>query len=328
MPNGQSFGFCQSTKHFINYSKEWNILLRLDVFVAEKANISRSNAAKLIEEGFVLVNNKAVTKTSFKVDDSLNIEILEKPKQEKALNPLQPSIVYEDDDILILNKPAGIAIHDADTLKETSIVDWLKANNFKLATNTGENREGVVHRLDKDTTGLFAIAKTNEAADSLKEQLQSREMGRYYIALVTPNLNEPKLIDAPIARHQYNRLRRSVSNDGKEAKTLFVPIKSEQKISLIGAKLYTGRTHQIRAHLAHFSRAILGDEMYGFKSFYIKIPYMLLHAGVLTLKHPRTNKEMQFFAPVSSNFANIYKEIFGEEIIDTSLLPSYFDWVL
>ncbi|MEY4505277.1 MAG: hypothetical protein RL154_1577, partial [Pseudomonadota bacterium] len=282
----------------------------------------------LIDSGLVLIGKKAVTKSSFSVNENADIEILEEPKKEKIQNLFSPTLVYEDEHIVILDKPVGIAVHAADTLKETTIVDWLKNNNFNLAQNTGIDREGIVHRLDKDTSGLLAVAKTDEAAEKLKEQLQARTMGRYYIALVMPALNETKTVDEPLARHPKNRLKRAVVSGGKEAKTLFVPINTDKNISLIAAKLYSGRTHQIRAHLAHFSRVILGDEMYGFKSFYIKIPHMMLHAGVLQLKHPIHNTELKFTSPVPYDFANAYKEIFSEKIIDTGMLPSFFDGLL
>ena len=302
--------------------------MRLDIAVSTRLSITRSSAAKLIANGCVLVNDNIATKTGLDTKESDNIIINEPVKQQKLINPLIPTIIFEDEHILILNKPAGIVVHEAPNLNETTIVDWLRLNSFSLASNTGDDRAGVVHRLDKDTSGLLAIAKTDIAAISLKEQLQTKTMGRYYMAIVTPALIDDKTVDAPLARHPKNRLKRAVISDGKSAKTAFVPINSNEKASLIGAKLYSGRTHQIRAHLAHINRYILGDSLYGFKTFYIKIPIIALHAGFMRLIHPTLQTQMEFMANPPQEFCNIYKEIFNEEIINASLLPSFFDGLL
>lgn len=301
--------------------------MRLDILISEHLSITRSNASRLIAKGCVLVDGCVALKAGLDIKDMQAVIVNEPLHKTKLYNPLEPDIIYEDEHILILNKPAGIVVHEASNLNETTIVDWLKAKNFALASNTSENREGIVHRLDKDTSGLLAIAKTNEAADGLKEQLQTKTMGRYYMAIVTPMLHESKIIDAPLARHPKNRLRRAVTKDGKPAKTLFAPIVSANNASLIAAKLYTGRTHQIRAHLAHINRYILGDFLYGFKTFYIKIPRVALHAGVMRLSHPISHIEMEFTAEPPQEFIRTFQEIFNEEIISASLLPSFFDGV-
>ncbi len=171
------------------------------------------------------------------------------------------------------------------------MLDWLTKNGFSLSTLAGEHRNGIVHRLDRDTTGVMVVAKTNEAHRILSEQLKDRSMGRYYLALINYPLKDNSIVDRPIARNPKNRFKMGIVNGGKEAKSAFLKLlQSKSLIELVAVKLYTGRTHQIRVHLGSIGRYILGDVLYGFKSKQDTINRVMLHAYKFYLIHP-TRKE-------------------------------------
>jgi 23S rRNA pseudouridine1911/1915/1917 synthase len=211
-----------------------------------------------------------------------------------------------------------LVVHSAPSVKEATLVDWLKSKNIRLSTISGEERHGIVHRIDKETSGALVIAKTNEAHQFLSKQLSDKSMGRYYLAIIDLPLKEDCEIDRKIGRNPKNRLKNSVIQNGKIAKTRFIKL-CNQKEELIACKLFTGRTHQIRVHLNSINRHIIGDELYGAKESSERI---LLHAYVLYLIHPKTKKLMQFTAPLFDDMNKKIKQICKEET-DEKLNENY-----
>ena len=278
--------------------------MRLDKYLSLKLDYSRSQITNLIKSGGVMVNNKTITKPSFKVSDDDKIEYKIKDfKEDKNYKvDFDVDIIYEDDDILVINKPSGLVVHSAPSVKEATLVDWLKSKNITLSTISGEERHGIVHRIDKETTGALVIAKNNYAHQFLSEQLQNKTMGRIYLAIIDLPLKENCEIDRPIGRNPKNRLKQAIIPNGRSAKTRFLKLCSNKE-EVIACKLFTGRTHQIRVHLASINRHIIGDELYGASKSKERI---MLHAYILYLIHPTTKKLMQFKAPL---FDDMQKKI-------------------
>jgi 23S rRNA pseudouridine1911/1915/1917 synthase len=296
--------------------------VRLDKYLSEKLEYSRNQITNLIKNGGVMVNNTTITKPSFKVSDNDKIEYEIKDFKDKKNYEVDfdIDIIYEDDDILVINKPSGVVIHSAPSVKEATLVDWLKSKNITLSTISGEERHGIVHRIDKETTGALVIAKNNYAHQFLSEQLQNKTMGRIYLAIIDLPLKENCEIDRPIGRNPKNRLKQAIVPNGRSAKTRFLKLCSNKE-EVIACKLFTGRTHQIRVHLASINRHIIGDELYGASKSENRI---MLHAYILYLIHPKTKKEMQFIAPLFEDMQQQIKtickgkenEIKAEDIID------------
>jgi len=300
--------------------------LRLDQFLSKSLDESRNQIEQLIKKGFVEVEGKTKAKSGLKLKlgDKVIVsfpDIKEEEFDKEAF--LQESawakeieIVYEDEYFMVLNKPSGVVVHDAPSVKEATLVDWLKFKGISLSTISGEERHGIVHRLDKGTSGLMVIAKTNEAHESLALQLQEKSMGRYYLAFVDLQLKEDiTVIEKPIGRNPNNRLKMGVVTNGKSAKTAFkkIAISKNEKYELIAAKLFTGRTHQIRVHLESINRHILGDSLYGFKGNLDKFKRVYLHAFGLYLQHPITNEAMNFFASPPKDMTEFYFDYFNKE---------------
>lgn len=272
---------------------------RIDKILATHLNVSRNQVEKLIEKGFVSINDKVVTKTSQKVhiDDTVSYVLPEAEQKEAIGVDFDVEILYEDEYLMVINKPKNLVVHPAPSVKEATLVDWLIQKGISLSTISGEERHGIVHRIDKDTTGALVIAKTNEAHEALSRQLEDKTMGRYYLAIIDYPLKDNLIVEANISRNSTNRLKMAIVEDGKFAKSAFAKLLlGKNSIELIAAKLYTGRTHQIRVHLAHLGRHILGDTLYGYKDK--EMPRVFLHARLIYFKHPKTNKLMEFEAPL------------------------------
>jgi len=238
-------------------------------------------------------------------------------------------VLYEDDVMMVVNKPAGLVVHPAASVKEATLVDWLIKKGISLSTISGEERHGIVHRIDKNTTGALVIAKTNEAHQKLSEQLQDKSMGRYYLALIDYPLKDSGIVEKPIGRNPNNRLKMDVRENGKEAKSAFCKLaESDKRLELIAVKLFTGRTHQIRVHLESLGRHILGDDLYGFKSKKDTINRVFLHAYKLYMLHPTTGKRMEFVAPLFPDMRDFISNKFNEgeinEKINPHIIDSYF----
>jgi 23S rRNA pseudouridine1911/1915/1917 synthase len=307
---------------------------RLDTFLSERLDVSRSQVGLLIKQGAVSVDGKTVTKAGAKLKSGQQVAVRfpeAKSTPAQAIDFDVP-ILYEDDDLLVINKPGGLTVHPAPSVKEPTLVDWLKHKGIRLSTISGEERHGIVHRLDKGTSGVMVVAKNNGAHEALSKQLQDKSMGRYYLAVISPPLKEDLvLVDKPIGRSSQNRLKMAHVSGGKEAQTLFKKLlpSRDEKNELIACKLFTGRTHQIRVHLETFSRHILGDHLYGVKSKNDKIEQILLHAYVIYFKHPSSNELCRFTAPLSDAMQRFLEKHFDMEIlyerIDETIIDSYFD---
>ncbi len=302
---------------------------RLDKFLSKELRVSRNQIEKLIKKGLVKVEKKVVKKGGVVLKPSQLVEVeLPQPSTSKPQKvDFDIEVLYEDEDILVLNKPAGVVVHPAPSVKEATLVDWLKEKKITLSTISGEERQGIVHRLDKETSGAMVVAKNNLAHQALAAQLQTREMGRYYLALITPPLKENLIVDQPIARNPKNRLKMAVVNGGRESKSAFtkIALSKDGKKELIGAKLFSGRTHQIRVHLNFLQRSILGDSLYGFKSRVDKILRVFLHSYILYLIHPKSGELMKFVAPLPKDIHSYLKQHFDMERVDEKIDPSSFD---
>ena len=254
--------------------------------------------------------------------DEVEYEIKEAEKRVAPPIDFDVEVLYEDDYLLVVNKPSGLVVHPAPSVKEPTLVDWLIHKGISLSTISGEERHGIVHRIDKETTGALVVAKTNEAHEKLSEQLQDKSMGRYYLALIDCPLKDDTVVDKPIGRNPNNRLKMDVVPHGKTAKTAFVKLaQTIYDVELIAAKLFTGRTHQIRVHLNTLGRHILGDDLYGFKTKRDKIARVNLHAYLLYLVHPKTGEKMEFVAPLFDDMTDYIAKYFDQEIVDRKINP-------
>ncbi len=304
---------------------------RLDKFLASQIDASRNQIEQLIKKEFVQVDGKTVSKTGLKlkVDQKVDVHFpqteLNPVKDEtfvkESLEGKDVKIIYEDEHILVVNKPYNLTVHDAPSVKDATLVDWLKLKNISLSTISGEERHGIVHRLDKGTSGVMVVAKTNEAHVGLSKQLEDKSMGRYYLAIIDLPLKDNIVMEKPIGRSPNNRLKMSIEANGKNAKSAFAKIQksNNEKYELIAAKLFTGRTHQIRVHLASINRHILGDNLYGFKGDLNKINRFYLHAYNLYLTHPITKKQMSFKADLPNDMNDFLNNNFQTEIINDNI---------
>jgi len=301
---------------------------RIDKILAQELDVSRNQVEKLVKDGLVSVNGKSITKTSFKVAEGDEVTYEFKEAEKRIVPPVDfdVDILYEDEYLLIVNKPSGLVVHPAPSVKEPTLVDWLIHKGISLSTISGEERHGIVHRIDKETTGALVIAKTNEAHENLSLQLQNKSMGRYYLALIDCPLKEDVIVDKPIGRNPRNRLKMDVVAHGKSAKTAFVKLsQTTHNVELIAAKLFTGRTHQIRVHLNTLGRHILGDDLYGFKTKRDKIHRVNLHAYLLYLVHPNTGEKMEFVAPLFDDMKTYMTKYFDQGEINEKINPHIMD---
>ncbi|WP_457608095.1 RluA family pseudouridine synthase [Nitratifractor sp.] len=305
---------------------------RLDKVLSEAMGQSRNQVARLIEAGAVQLEGVPVSKPGRKVEAGQHIayRLLEAPRREEMPVDFDVEVLYEDEALLVLNKPAGVVVHPAPSVKEPTLVDWLVKRGVSLSTLSGEERHGIVHRLDRETTGAIVVAKSNEAHRILAEELRRREMGRYYLALIDHPLREETSVDLPIARNLKNRLKMAVVGGGREARTDFLKLaQGARETELVAARLHSGRTHQIRVHLAHLGRHILGDELYGYRGKQGKIPRVFLHAGLLYLTHPLSGKRMEIRAPLFGDMQEYLEKNFERspwnEETTFDRLPGRFD---
>ena len=287
---------------------------RVDAYVAEKMDISRVSVQRLIEENKLLVNGKNV-KPSYKVKLSDEISIEKEEPKEIEIKPenIPVPILYEDNDIIVVNKPKGMVVHPANGNWDGTLVNAIMAIcKDSLSGIGGEIRPGIVHRLDKDTSGVIVIAKNDKAHINLSEQIKNHEVEKTYIALVRGivKVNEAT-IDMPIARSTVDRKKMAVSEKGKKAVTNFKVLKRYTKYncSLLEVKIETGRTHQIRVHLSQIGYPIIGDSVYSNGSNMWGIEGQCLHAISLKFHHPVTGKEMFIEAPLPEYFDKLIKEL-------------------
>lgn len=289
--------------------------VRLDKYLSDVLDDSRENIIKMIKTGLIVVNGQ-VAKPSYKVNIDDEIEVIgQLIAEDKTIKPmdLDLEIVYEDDDLLIVNKPTGLVVHPANGHYEDTLVNAL-IGKVKLSDVNGEFRPGIVHRLDKDTSGLMIVAKNNIAHLRLAEELQNRNIHRYYIAMVDGVIDtDTGTIDAPIARDTKNRLKMAVLHNGKSAITHFEVIKRFQNKTLIMCKLDTGRTHQIRVHLNYIGFPVVNDALYNTKVFDKKYG-QFLHAYKLSLLQPTTKQPLTVIKEIDETFAELIEQEGGAKI--------------
>jgi 23S rRNA pseudouridine1911/1915/1917 synthase len=306
---------------------------RLDTFLAQEIGQTRSQVAQLIKQDCVYIDDKKVTRPGIKLKPEQTVRV-EFPfaKKEPALKvDFDVEVLYEDDDILVINKPSGVTVHPAPSVKEATLVDWLKHKGIRLSTISGEERHGIVHRLDKGTSGTMVIAKNNEAHEFLSLQLQDKSMGRYYIAVVSPPIKDDiTIVEKNIGRSASNRLKMACTPTGKYAKTMFktLALSNDEHNQLVACKLFTGRTHQIRVHLESFNRHIIGDHIYAISPKEEKSERILLHAYMIYFIHPSTKEKLSFVAKLdddmNSYIANKFNTEQINEVMDTDYIKHSF----
>ena len=279
---------------------------RLDTFLAEHTELTRSRLSALIKEEHVSVNGKNVTKAGYalKDGDEIELEIPDAVPTDVTAQEIPLDIVYQDADVAVVFKPSGMVVHPAAGNPDGTMVNALLAKLDNLSGIGGELRPGIVHRIDKDTSGLLLVAKNDNAHVSLSEQIAAHSVGRAYKAIVIGNLKtDSGFVDAPIGRHPTDRKRMAIVPDGRSARTNWKVIERLKGATLIECELTTGRTHQIRVHMASLGHPVLGDPVYGPK----KSPYpveggQLLHAYKIGFKHPVTGERLEFSAEPEERF--------------------------
>lgn len=288
---------------------------RLDAFISKEIEeLSRNYAQQLIEEGQVTVDGKVETSKKRKLKEGEAVEAcFPEPKalEVKAENiPLE--IVYEDDDVIVVNKPRGMVVHPSPGNYDGTLVNAIMYHcGDSLSSINGVVRPGIVHRIDKDTSGLLMIAKNNKAHESLAAQLKDHSCTRVYTALVFDNIKEEDItVDAPIGRDERNRLRRAVNGSNpKDAVTHIHVEKRYGKYTLVTARLETGRTHQIRVHMSYIKHPLVGDTTYGPKKQTLTQSGQMLHAGILGFVHPSTGEYMEFESELPEYFRRILTRV-------------------
>ena len=295
-------------------------------------DISRSRVKQWIEKGFVLIDDKPITPKQKIFTGEKIVVFIQQDDRELQFEPenLELDIIFSDDDIAVLNKPSGLVVHPADGNWTGTLLNRIL---YHFPENKSLPRAGIVHRLDKDTSGLLVIALNESSQLKLIKQLQEKKVYREYRAIVWGNLNLPGSINEPIGRHPKNRIKMSVNTiNGKTAITNYEPIENFHYHTHVKCILETGRTHQIRVHMQHIGKPIVGDPTYGFKKILpfknlprnlidiiINFPRQALHAKKLGLSHPRTNKEMSWEIKLPDDFSHLLGHIRDIEIEDTNI---------
>ncbi len=288
--------------------------IRLDKYIKIEG-IPRSQVQKLIDDGFATVNG-SVAKASYKVklNDIIILSVPDPEPLELKAENIPLDIIYEDEHLLVINKPQGMVVHPAPGNYEGTLVNALLYHcKDSLSGINGVMRPGIVHRIDKDTSGLLLVAKTNEAHLSLSEQIQCKAAKRHYVCLVCGRLKTQKgIIDAPIGRHPTNRLKMAVTpNNSKDAVTHFEVIEYLNNATYVACDLETGRTHQIRVHMQYIGHPIIGDPLYLNKNAY-NLKGQALHAERIEFTHPVTKQKMEFTAPIPDYFQKLIDELRSE----------------
>lgn len=291
------------------FVEESELGLRLDQILASrfKERYSRTYFQKLIEQGLVLVNgNPAKKRVKPQVNDEIEIEFAVEEATDILPENIPLDIVFEDEDLLVVNKPAGLVIHPAPGHWTGTFVNALVFHCKGLIDLQAGIRPGIVHRLDKDTSGVLIAAKTSYAQTKLIESFAKREVTKIYLAITAGNPGK-KLIDAPIGRHSTNRKKMAIIETGRNAISHIETISTGEKLSFVQVNIETGRTHQIRVHLASIHAPVLGDSLYGSKSLNERFDAerQMLHAYILKIPHPRSGELMTFKAPPPQDFLKL-----------------------
>ena len=287
---------------------------RLDAFLARSVeNLSRSGAQKLLEEGMVLRCGKPGKKNDkLNIGDEISVTIPEPKQVDIVAKEIPLDIVYEDEDVLVINKPKGLVVHPAAGHQDDTLVNGLLyAMGDDLSGINGELRPGIVHRIDKDTSGLLAVAKNDLAHTVLASQLKDHTMARTYEAIVCGSFREDSgTVDAPIGRHPSDRKKMTVTQrNSRNAVTHWEVVRRYRGYTHVRCRLETGRTHQIRVHMAHIGHPILGDTVYGHKKPELGQDSQCLHAGLLCFRHPRDGRPVMVMAPLPAYFEEVLEKL-------------------
>ena len=277
---------------------------RLDVFIARLLpELSRSRVRKLIDAGCVAVGGRRATKAGLALEAGARVHVSLPPAEASApeaeVIPLR--IIYEDGDLLVVDKAAGLAVHPSPGHERHTLVNAVLAHCPELSGAGGEGRPGIVHRLDKDTSGLIIVAKNDETHLALAWQLKDREVEKTYLALVEGVPSPPEgVIDAPLGRHPVHRRKQAVIEGGREARTRYRVVREVDGYALLELRPETGRTHQIRVHLAAIGHPVVGDVLYGRRGA-SRVPRQFLHAANLSFRQPRTGARLDLEAPLADD---------------------------
>lgn len=286
---------------------------RLDLYISQNSDYSRNSVQILLDNGDITVNNKSVTK-SYKIKDGDCVQITVHPPKDAQITPenIPLDIYYEDSDLLVVYKPKGMVVHPANGNESGTLVNALMFHcKDSLSGINGEIRPGIVHRIDKDTSGLLVVAKNDTAHEHLARQFKEHSITRVYNAIVYGNVkNDEGDIDSPIGRHKTDRKKFCITPvNSKNAFTHYKVLERLNGYTLIEARLKTGRTHQIRVHMQSIGHPLAGDPVYGPKSVIKELDGQALHAGVIGFIHPTKNEYMEFSAPWCEQFSKFYNKV-------------------
>ena len=278
--------------------------LRLDVWLSEELEMTRSQVKQAIQREYVKVNGEVVKAgTKLQAGHVVQVDIPEPEAHDVMAEAIPLNIVYEDEDIIVINKAAGMVVHPAAGHWTGTLVHALLWHCKDLSGVGGVIRPGIVHRLDKDTSGLLVVAKNDLSHQSLTRQIKERTMKRQYWALAHGKFKDMQgSIDAPVGRHPKDRKRMAIVENGRAAVTHYRVLESCGEWTLLECRLETGRTHQIRVHFAGIQHPLVGDEVYGWGRLELGAQRQMLHAQCLELRHPTSNEEMTFFADIPEDF--------------------------
>ena len=285
---------------------------RIDRYLVHQLkDVSRSKIQDLIEEGQVLVNQKTI-KANYKLREQDNLEVIISETEELEVKPqkINLDILYEDQDIIVINKPQGMVVHPAAGNYKDTLVNALLYHSRDLSSINGKLRPGIVHRIDKDTSGILVVAKNDIAHQDLAKQIKEHRMKRVYLALVHGVLKDPVgIIEAPIGRNPKERKKMAVVLTGKEAVTSYQVLENFRNYTFVQLRLKTGRTHQIRVHLAFLGHPVVGDPKYGPAKPHFNLRRQALHAAVLGFNHPRSGQYIEFNTPLPLYMQRILEDL-------------------
>lgn len=284
---------------------------RLDVFLSEKLDKTRSAVKKLVDDGVITVNgNKVKAGRVLKIGEEISVNIPDPIKLDLEAENIPLDIIYQDKDIAIINKPQGMTVHAGNGTHGSTLVNALLYHLDSLSGINGVIRPGIVHRIDKDTSGLLVVAKNDAAHLSLSEQIKNKTCHRIYLALLEGTVKQNDgIIDTFIGRSDKNRTMMAVKDSGRRAVTHFKVLKRYKEFTFAEFKLETGRTHQIRVHCKYIGHPIVGDPVYGYEKQKFKLNGQLLHAWKLELTHPSTGERMSFEAPLPDYFQAVLQKL-------------------
>ena len=284
---------------------------RLDVFLSEKLDKTRSAVKKLVDDGEITVGgNKVKAGRTLKIGEEISVSIPDPVKLDLEAENIPLDIIYQDKDIAIINKPQGMTVHAGNGTHGSTLVNALLYHLDSLSGINGVIRPGIVHRIDKDTSGLLVVAKNDAAHLSLSEQIKNKTCHRIYLALLEGTVKQNDgIIDTFIGRSDKNRTMMAVKDSGRRAVTHFKVLKRYKEFTFAEFRLETGRTHQIRVHCKYIGHPIVGDPVYGYEKQKFKLNGQLLHAWKLELTHPSTGERMSFEAPLPDYFQAVLQKL-------------------